>query len=169
MSVEPPAPTGGPPPLVARRFRTGRILYGVGTTVGLVGSGLTLSGIVVSSIYGVDGELGSVGRGLTYGGAGASGLGVIMTATGLGLQHSALRSIGVDPGRGLYAIGTLFAILGLGGVVTTYYLGAAKPDHYEEISLGSSIGASVLLGVGGILYFIDHGRMLKVYHRLTTF
>jgi hypothetical protein len=164
------APATAVPPTFARRFRTGRILYGVGSTVGLIGSGLTLSGIGVSFAYGVS----DLTLGLTYAGSSAAGAGVILTAVGLGLQHSALRSANADPGRGLYALGTMFGVLGLAGIATSYYFGgaystAAIDSNYGAIAFGASVSAAVLLGVGSVLYFVDAQRMLRISHRLTRF
>ena len=117
--LAPSAPPLAPPlhPLALRRFRTGRALYGVGTALGLVGSGLTLASIVVTAVYGLDSSSGQstaiIGPSLAYAGSGATGVGFVFSATGLGLQHNALDLIGRDPGRGMYAAGTVFGILGL--------------------------------------------------------
>jgi hypothetical protein len=171
-SLPPPeiiASPAGPSPIFAKRFRTGRILYVVGSTVGLIGSGLTVSGIGVSFVYGVS----DLSLGLTYAGSSAAGAGVILTATGLGLQHSALRAANADPGRGMYALGTVFGVLGLAGIATSYYFGGAyNPDinsNYGSIAFGASISAAVLLGVSSVLYFVDSQRMLKASYRLTHF
>ena len=52
---------------------------------------------------------------------------MLFTAVGPGLQqHSALASVGADTGKGLYATGTLFGILGLAGVGSSYYFGLAS-------------------------------------------
>ncbi len=175
-----PAPPPGyaPPPPAApalpaatvSRFRSGRVLYGVGTAVGLIGSGLTVASIVLTSVYGIGPGPGQYGPALAYAGSGASGVAVLFAATGLGLQHSALASVGADTGRGLFATGTLFGILGLAGVGSSYYFGLAKPvDNSDTIAFGISIAATVLLSVGGILYFADESRMVRIYRRLTTF
>jgi hypothetical protein len=170
VSVEPPAPASGLPPFIISRFRTGRILYGVGTTIGLIGSGLSVSGIVVAGIYRDDPNLKGIGVSLTQAGAGTAGFSFILATAGLGLQHSALRAVGADTGRGLFGVGTLFGILGFGAMATGFYFDAVRePANAENIALGMSVSAAVLLGVGGILYFVDHQRMLKVYHRLTRF
>jgi len=165
------APSAPLPPLeVQSRFRTGRVLYGIGTAVGLLGSGLTLGSIVVTSVYGIGEGNGQIGPALAYAGSGASGVAVIFSATGLGLQHSALGLVAQDPGRGLYGIGTLFGVLGLLGVGTSYYFSLASPvDNSSVVAFGTSIAATVLLSVGGILYFADSQRLAKVYRRLTTF
>lgn len=175
---------GGPPsllplappmsPLALRRFRTGRALYGVGTALGLVGSGLTVASIIVTAVYGLDASSGQstalIGPSLAYAGSGATGAGFIFGATGLGLQHSALDLVGRDPGRGMYAAGTLFGILGLCGIGTSYFFGLTHVvDHSTEIAFGTSIAASAFLTIGGLLYFSDINRLAAAYRRLTTF
>jgi len=161
-------------PLVLRRFRTGRALYGVGTALGLVGSGLTVASIIVTAVYGLDASSGQstalIGPSLAYAGSGATGAGFIFGATGLGLQHSALDLVGRDPGRGMYAAGTLFGILGLCGIGTSYFFGLTHVvDHSTEIAFGTSIAASAFLTIGGLLYFSDINRLAAAYRRLTTF
>ena len=171
-SIYPPPPpaTSALPEAVVSRFRTGRVLYGVGTAVGLIGSGLTVASIVLTSVYGIGSGPGQYGPALAYAGSGSSGAAVLFTAVGLGLQHSALSNVGADTGKGLYATGTLFGILGLAGVGSSYYFGLAKPvENSETIAFGISIAATVLLSVGGILYFADENRMVRAYRRLTTF
>lgn len=171
VSYSPPPPQSvGLPDATASRFRTGRVLYGVGTAVGLIGSGLTVASIVLTGVYGIGQGPGQYGPALAYAGSGASGVAVLFSATGLGLQHSALSSVGADTGRGLYAVGTLFGILGLAGVGSSYYFGLARPvENSETIAFGISVAATALLGIGGILYFVDENRMVRVFRRLTTF
>jgi len=168
-------PTVPPPnPLMVHRFRTGRALYGVGTAIGLVGSGLTLASIFVTSVYGLEQTPGDgltlLGPSLAYAGSGATGVGFILAISGVGLEHSALRLVGQDPGRSLYATGTLFGLLGLCGIGTSYYFGLANPvNNSTAIAFGTSIAATALLTVGGLLFFADATRLGTVYRRLTTF
>lgn len=166
----------GPPmsPLALQRFRTGRALYGVGTALGLVGSGLTVASIIVTAVYGLDTSSGQstaiIGPSLAYAGSGATGAGFIFSATGLGLQHNALDLVGRDPGRGMYAAGTLFGILGLAGIGTSYFFELTHiVDHSTEIAFGTTIAASAFLTIGGLLYFSDVNRLAAAYRRLTTF
>lgn len=175
---------GGPPPILPavtpmspmmlQRYRTGRALYGVGTALGLVGSGLTLASIVVTAVYGFDKTTDPsktiIGPSLAYAGSGATGAGFFFSATGLGLEHSALASIGQDPGRGLYGVGTLLGILGIGGIGASYFFSLTNyVDNSTTVAFGTSIAASVLLTVGGLLYFSDQTRLGVIYRRLTTF
>lgn len=174
--LAPLSPPLSPPlhPLALRRFRTGRALYGVGTALGLVGSGLTVASIIVTAVYGLDSSSGQstaiIGPSLAYAGSGATGVGFVFSATGLGLQHNALDLVGRDPGRGMYAAGTVFGILGLCGIGTSYFFGLTNVvDHSTEIAFATSIAASAFLTIGGLLYFSDINRLAAAYHRLTTF
>lgn len=162
----------GPPPLVVSRFRGGRALYAVGTTLGLIGSGLSLASIFVTSVYGFDQSAKNteIGPDLAYAGSAATGAGFLFSATGLGLQHSALGLVGADPGRGLYGTGTAFGILGLAGLGASYFFGLTNyVNNSNVIGFGASIGSAVLLTIGGLLYFSDVNRVASVYRRLTTF
>lgn len=161
-----------PPPFVAHRFRGGQALYGVGTAFGLIGSGLSLASIFVSSVYGFapNGQNVDIGPDLAYAGSAATGAGFILSATGLGLQHSALRAINADPGRGLYGVGTAFGILGLAGVGASYLFGLTNyVPNSSVVGFGCSIASAVVLSVGGLFFFSDATRLGRVYRRLTTF
>jgi hypothetical protein len=167
----------GPPLEVVRRYRAGRVVSGTGTLFSLVGTGLSLSSWIAELVIDTETERRPIARGLGYAGTGANALGVILSATGLGLQHSALARMGADPGRGLYATGTVFGVLGLltmGGSyfidVTHYVYSHPGEERQRNAALFGTIAASaVLLSVGGILFFSDSRRLSRAYKRLTTF
>lgn len=175
--VVPPPPPEAPmvrmpaplPPQVYGRWRAGRAVYVVGSVFGLVGSGLSLTGLLVTGIYGPSTDNGQIGLSLIAGGAAATGVGVILNATGLGLQHSALASIGADPGRGLFGAGTAFGVLGLLGLGVGQFFRHTDYVSTPYAGFAASLGAAALLTVGGILYFADARRLLLTYRRLTTF
>jgi hypothetical protein len=159
-----------PPPFMVSKFRTGRSVYGVGKIVGLIGSGLSLSSIILTSAYGLGpGPGGLYGPPLAYAGSSATAAGFILSAAGLGVEHSALAMIGADPGRGLYGAGTAFGILGLLAAGTSYYFAFSNYNNGPEIAFGTAISAAVLLSVGGIFYVIDNQRVNHIFARLTTF
>lgn len=163
-------PTYSLPEDVVRRFKTGRILYGLGTATGLIGGGLTVASVGLAIAYGTSSGTGDISRGLAYAGSASSGVSVIFGAVGLGMQHSALARVSHDTGRGLYAVGTLLGIIGLGAVGASYYIDLAKPvENPEKVAFGVSVAATALLITGGILYFADERRMYRVYRRLLTF
>lgn len=172
-----PVVPAGPPLEVVRRYRAGRVVAGTGTLICLIGSGLTLSSWIAEIVIDKDKDPRPIALGLGYAGAGAAGLGVILSATGLGLQHSALAQVGADPGRGLYATGTVFGVLGLAALGTSYFVGATsyvygKPGEEHErnaVLFGTTVASAVLLSVGGILFVSDSGRLGRAYRRLTTF
>jgi hypothetical protein len=140
--------------------------------MGLIGSGLSLAGIFITTGYGFDpnSKYTQIGPDLAYAGSAATGAGVLFAATGLGIEHSALRLAGVDPGYGLYATGTLFGILGLAGIGASYFLGLTNyVNDSAVIGFGCSIASAVVLTVGGLFYVADSNRMRRIYARLTTF
>lgn len=153
-----------------RRFKAGRVLYGVGTGLGMVGAGLTVSSIVVGSALGLEGTSGQVAPILAYTGTGMTGGAFILSATGLGLQHSALMSRQADPGRGLFATGTVLGTLGLFGVGASYFLSATQLfDAATPTAFGVSLGATALMTLGGLFYFADARRLGQAYRRITSF
>lgn len=170
VEMMPMRPYSPLPPQVTSRWRAGRTVFAVGNVVGLLGAGLSLSGLVVIGIYKPTTDTGQIGVSLLAGGAAATGAGVILSATGLGLQHSALASIGEDPGRGLYAAGTVVGVLGLLSVgVGQFFRHTDYGATYPYAGFVASLGSAALLGVSGVLYLIDGRRMARVYRRLTTF
>lgn len=166
----PPLPPPALPADVIGRFKAGRVLYGLGTATGLIGGGLTVASVGLAIAYGTSGEKGDISRGFAYAGSASSGVSVIFGAIGLGMQHSALRSVGHDTGRGLYGVGTFLGVLGLGAIGASYYIDLAKPvENPEKVAFAVSVAATTLLITGGILYFADERRMYRVYRRLMTF
>ncbi len=149
-------------------YRTGRALYGVGTAVGLVGSGMVLSGVFVAPLYDE-----SLGVSLVYGGTGISTACWVLSTVGLGLQHNGLDLAGAPVNRGLYGVGTAFGILGLIGVGLGYFFGATSyfstPEDALAAKLTTSFGGTALMALGGLFYFIDSQRMARVYKRISTF
>lgn len=171
----PPVVPAGPPLEVVRRYRAGRVVAGTGTLISLIGSGLTLTSWIAAPFVDTKQDPWPVAVG--YAGAGATGVGVILSATGLGLQHSALAQVGADPGRGLYATGTLFGVLGLLTVGGSYFLGAthyvySNPGEENQrlaLEYGTIAASAILLTVSGILFVSDSSRLGRAYKRLTTF
>lgn len=171
----PPVLPAGPPLEVVRRYRAGRVVAGTGTLISLIGSGLTLTSWIAAPF--VDTKQDPWPIALGYAGTGATGLGVILSATGLGLQHSALAKVGADPGRGLYATGTVFGVLGLLTMGGSYFLNATRYvyDHPSEqdkrlaVNYGTIAASAVLLTLSGILFVSDSARLGRAYKRLTTF
>lgn len=177
--VAPPMRSVVPPldPLVHHRFRDGRIVYNVGTTVSFIGSSLTLASIIVTGIYGLgldqsaDQITGRIGPGLAYAGSSGTGAGFILVSTGLGLQHSALALAGQDPGRGMYAAGNVLGILGLCAIGTTYFFSATHygGDSSPIYTFSAAVTAGALGTISSVLFFSDAINLRRVYRRLTTF
>jgi hypothetical protein len=150
-------------------FRTGRTVYAVSKLSNLIGSGLHVSSIIVTSIYGFGPGPGQYGPGLAYGGSLVNAVGFVLGAAGLWKEHSALAMIGADPGRRLYVAGTVLGALGIAVVGTSSYFAFSNYNNGPEIAFGTAIAAAVLLSAGGILHAIDNRRLNILFRRLTTF
>lgn len=180
-----------PTPQLTARWHSGRVLYGVGSVAGLLGAGLTLSSVIVAGVTGYPcnevvsqistrspcppGEPASPTDAaplLGYMGSTASALGFIFSAAGLGVQHSALRQLGADPGRGLLSGGAALGLIGFAAVGASYFFGLTdylNPHDQGLAILASTITGTVLCAVGTLLFTIDSSRLKKTWDRLSTF
>lgn len=171
LSAPAPAPVVTPQawtPATAARFRTGRLVYGIGTGAGVLGTALIFSGVIVGGL--TDKDLGTY---LVYAGAAAQTTSFILGATGLGIQHNALDEAGMPTGRGLFGAGTALNVLGMVGIGAGYLLGGAQfisdPEQNRAAVVAVSVTGTVLMIAGGVFYFFDARRMNRVVSRLTTF
>jgi hypothetical protein len=194
-SATPPRRTVSPD--MVDRWHRGRVLYGIGSVAGLLGSGLTISSVLIVAITGYPCDPNdpihqlnpndSCNRNsasyrapkptdpaplLAYIGSSTSALGFIFSASGLGYQHSLLRELDIDPGRGLFAAGTTLGLVGFLGVGAGYFFGLTNflDAHDQGIAiLASSISGTVLCAVGSLLYTIDESRLKRAWQRFSTF
>jgi hypothetical protein len=195
-----PAPTAARvivTPEMAERWQHARVAYGVGSVTGLLGSGLTLSSVLVVAFTGYPCDPGDPAHALNpndtcnpnnpnyrparptdaapllaYLGSSVSALGFIISASALGYEHHLLHELSSDPGRGLFGTGTAFGLIGFVGVGASYFFGLTNylNPHDQGIAiLATSISGTGLCLLGGILYSIDSGRMKRVWDRLGTF
>jgi hypothetical protein len=182
---------------LSQRWHRARVIYGVGTAIGLIGNGLTLSSVLVvaitdypcnpldpkhatsatdtcnpnSSIYKPPRPTDPAPL-LAYMGASASVLGFVFAASGLGYEHHLLAEADADPGRGIFAGGTALGLLGFVAVGASYFVGFTDylNAHDQGIAiLASSITGTALCAIGGLLYTIDSSRMNRAWQRLSTF
>ena len=181
------------------RWHRARVVYGVGAGVGLVGTGLTVASIVVMAVTGYPcnpvttitdpnqhcytnaiyhpSNPTDAAPMLAYFGSSVSALGFILQAAGLGWQHSLLREMNWDTGRGLFGVGTAFGVVGTAAVGMSYFFGltnyldsAKNPGHNQGIAiLATSITGVVLCTIGGLLYAIDASKAKRAWLRLTTY
>jgi hypothetical protein len=205
--VSEPPPLGAPSTVALRspslsadtiqRWHTGRVLYGVGTAIGLVGSGLTLASVLVvvitdypcnpydpkhatnpndscnpnSSIFKPPKPTDAAPL-LAYIGSSASAVGFIFSASGLGYEHHLLAEMNADPGRNYFAGGTALGLVGFIGIGASYFFGFTDylNAHDQGVAiLTTSITGAALCAVGGLLYSVDSSRMNRAWQRLTTF
>jgi hypothetical protein len=197
----PSAPLAAPrlvvSPQMVSRWNRARFLYGLGGVTGLLGSGLTLSGVLVVAITGYPCNPNDPIHGvnpndpcnkagakydppsptdaaplLTYMGSSVSALGFIFSAAGLGYQHHLLREVGADIDRGLFHGGTGLGVLGFASVGVGYLFGFTNylNPHDQGIAiLASTLTGATLCGLGSLLYTIDGARTKKAWRRLSTF
>jgi hypothetical protein len=168
-----PAPTGAPISMaLAQRWRTGRILNGVGAGFSLGGGGLALSSILVTSFSGPPKSNTDVAPILAYMGSTASVVGFFFGAGGLSVQHGVLEDMQLDPGRGMFVGGTVLGVFGVLSVGASYFFAFTHfLGQQDEVTaaIATSIIGTVLMTVGGLLYSIDASRLSRIWERLTTF
>jgi hypothetical protein len=179
------------------RWQRARVMYTFGSVTGLVGTGLTLSSILVVAITGYPcnpkdpqhlanpndtcNENSAFYNPpsptdpaplLAYLGSSMSAFGFIFSTAGLAWQHHLLDEVGADPGRGVFAGGTSLGLLGFLSVGTSYFFGFThylSPHDQELAILSTSITGAVLCAVGSLLYTIDSSRTRSAWRRLGGF
>jgi hypothetical protein len=177
----------GPPPLtmgatptadVVSSWQSARIVSVIGTLFSVVGTGLSLASVIyiAATHYppsAVDLLTPPVpsdpGPAMAYAGASASAAGFVMSAAGLGYEHHLLDRMGVDPGRGRFAIGTSIGVLGFTSVGISYFFGFThylNPHDREVAILATSIGGAALCAIAGLVYVFDSSRNKAVWKRL---
>jgi hypothetical protein len=170
-----------PPQDVVRRWRGARVASVVGSILSLVGTGLSLSSasyVAVTHYPPSASELlnpakpSDIGPALAYAGSSASAASFVLSAAGIGYQHRLLDQLGADPGRGRFAAGTTFGLVGFVSIGTGYFFGFTSylnPHDQEVAILATSIGGAALCTIASVLYASDSSRMDKVWKSLTTF
>jgi hypothetical protein len=179
------------------RWRTARNLYGFGTITGLLGTGLTLSSIIVVAATGypcdptehaLSGKTNDscnpnspkyrpakptdAATLLAYMGSSASALGFVFSASGLGYQHAILKELGNDPGRSVFHAGTAFGVLGFASVGAGYFFGLThylNPHDQALAILSTTIIGAGLCELGSLLFTIDASRTKKAFQKYSTF
>jgi hypothetical protein len=179
------------PPDWNDRWHRSRVLYGVGGVTGLLGTTLSLASVAAVVITGypcspLDTDPMSKCKNaidhpssptdaapmLAFLGSSVSALGFVLSAAGLGYQHSLLTEVNADPGRGVFIGGTVIGVLGFASVGTSYFFGLTNylnPHDQGVAILASTLTGAGLCALGGLLYLIDSARMKKAWERVTTF
>src|SRR5207302_4922451 len=128
-------------PQMQARWNRARVLYGLGGVTGLIGSGLTISSVLIvvitgypcnpnDPIHGINpkdtcNKMGTMYQPpkpsdavplLAYLGSSVSALGFVFSAAGLGQQHHLLRELSADTPRGLFYGGTVLGVMGFSAV-----------------------------------------------------
>jgi hypothetical protein len=194
-SLTPTPPTVTVSPQMVSRWRGARALSAAGTVTGLIGSGLTLSSILLVAITGYPcnpndpihminpsdpcsamsanyspAKPTDAAPLLAYIGSSTSALGFVLSAAGLGYQHHLLNEMGSDIPRGVFHGGTVLGLLGFVSVGVGYFFGFTDylDPHGQGVAiLSATITGTVLCTLGSLLYAIDSGRMRKAWFRLS--
>jgi hypothetical protein len=177
-----------PSPEMAARWHRGRVLYGVGSAVSLLGTALSLSSIILVAV--TDYPCNSIDPNancsngkppptptdpaplLAYMGSSVSALGFVLTAAGLGYQHALLHEMSADIGRGVFGAGTTIGVMGFASVGLSYMFGATSflnPHDQGLAILSASMTGAGLCLISSLLYTIDSSRLKSAWNRLGTF
>jgi hypothetical protein len=184
-------------PQMQARWRNARVLYGLGGITGLVGSGLTISSVLIVAITGYPcnpndpihminpndhcNQMGTMYTPpkptdavpmLAYLGSSVSALGFVFSAAGLGQQHHLLRELGADTHRGLFYGGTVLGMMGWTTVGLGYFFGFTSylDPHDQGIAiLACTVTSAAFSALGGLLYAVDASRTKKAWLKLGTF
>jgi hypothetical protein len=179
------------------KWRNARNVYTAGGVISLLGTGLTISSVIVVAAtgYPCDPEdpihkLNPMSTCnamsatydppkptdaaplLSYLGASTSAFGFILSASGLGWQHSILRDLGGDVPRGTFYGGTVLGVLGFLGVGVGYLLAFTdfvNPHDQGVAILATTVTSAGLSALSSLLYMIDAGRTKKAWLKLQSF
>jgi hypothetical protein len=164
------------------RWRRGRIVSTVGTFTGLVGTGLSLSSAIyvavkdyppsANDVLAPSASPTDVGPVLAYTGASLSSVSFILSAAGLGAQHSVLRDLGIDTDRGRFGAGTALGVIGTLSTGLSYFFGFTgylNPHDQAIAILTTSISGTALCAIASILYLTDSSRMKRNWKTFTSF
>ena len=163
------------------RWRTARTLTVLGSVFNLIGTGLSLTSVIyiAATDYPPDtnqllapAKPSDPGPALAYAGASASAAGFVLSAVGLGWEHRLLDSLGADPGRGAFGVGTAFGVFGFAGVGLSYFFGLTdylNPHDQSIAILATSLTGTALCAIAGILYSIDSSHLNEAWRGVLTF
>jgi hypothetical protein len=170
-----------PTPVVVRSWRRARVVSAVGTLLSIAGTGLSLASVIYIAATHYPPSAADIlnppapsdpGPVLAYVGSSTSAAGFVFSASALAYQHHLLDRLGIDPGKGRFAIGTTIGLVGFAGVGASYFFGLTHylDPHDQEIAiLATSIGGAALCAIAGLLYTIDSSRNMRVWKTLGTF
>jgi hypothetical protein len=149
-----------------RRWNAGRVLYGVGT-------GLSMSATMLSSIGGIYIAAGGSTESLSDPAAAIALAGTVGNITGttllvggLAMQHSALGMLGKDSGRAKFIGGVVFGALGLAAVGTGYVLGGVDIPNKDVLNYAIGYGGTLLLTTASSILISDARKLRQIWDAL---
>jgi hypothetical protein len=168
-------------PSLRRQWRGARVMNGFADAIGLLSTGLSLSGTIyvlaahyppsVSDLTAPP-KPSDPAQVLSFVSSTSSVFAFGLSAGGLAIRHHVLRQLDADTGRGLFLSGTVIGLVGIAAIVTSYIIGFSggiDPHNGSIASLSTSLGGSALCNLGVALYAKDASNMQKVWKHLTTF
>jgi hypothetical protein len=163
-------------------WRRGRIVSAIGTATGAAGlilSGSSMIYVLVkdyppssNDVLAPSASPTDVGPMLAYTGSSLSTLSFLLSASGLGIQHAALRDLGIDTDRGRFGAGTALGVIGTLSTATSYFFGFTNylnPHDQSVAILATSISGTALCAIGTILYLTDSARMRRNWKTYVSF
>jgi hypothetical protein len=184
-------------PQMRERWNHSRALYAAGGGIGLIGTGFTLSSLLIVTITGYpcnpDDPIHKINPNdtcnksgmkydppkptdavplLAYLGSSVSAFGFILSSAGLGQQHRLLRELSADVPRGTFYGGTALGVLGFTAVGAGYFFGFTdylNPHDQGIAILACTVTSAALSALSSLLFAVDASRTKKAWQSLGTF
>lgn len=151
---------------VMKRWKAGRVLYGVGTTLSMTATTVASIGALVLVSGGSTTSLSDPGPALALAGTVGNITGTAFLVSGLAVQHSALAMIGRDSGRYKYIAGVVFGALGLASVGAGYIVGGIDIPNKDVINYAIGYGGTLLLTTSSSILISDARALAKIWDSL---
>jgi hypothetical protein len=177
------------------RWSHARNMYGFGSITGLVGTGLTISSLIVVGVTGYpcnpndpihqidpkdtcNPKSGAFDKPsptdaaplLSYLGSSVSAFGFIFSAAGLGWQHAILLEANNDIPRGVFYGGTVLGVIGFVSTGVGYFFGLTdylNPHDQGVAILATTVSATAFCAIGSLLYAIDASRTKRAWNEIS--
>jgi hypothetical protein len=158
------------PAPVLTRWKAGRALYKVGTTLTVLGTTVAGASGITNAVYQLQNppnpSIGNIGNALAIAGSAGNIGSAAFLISGLSLQHSALGMVGQDSGRAKFIAGVVFTVLGLASVASGYVLNNVTIPDQTLVTYLTGYGGTGLLTMGGGILISDAANLNKIWERL---
>jgi hypothetical protein len=189
-------PTALPPPMAANdpmmvrmqqaqsargQWRGARVMNGFAGVIGLVSTGLSLSGTIyvlaahyppsVSDLTKMPSPS-DPAQALSYVSSASAAFAFGLAAGSLGWRHHILRTLDADPGRGLFWGGTITGLVGVASIAASFIVGFSNIGNAHDQSIAvlvTSLGGSMVSNIGTAMLASDATHVQKAWKNLNTF